>query len=51
MRMAMMVAAAAGCGLVALIFARAPGDGDWQGAVMATLFAGIAGALVALAAS
>ena len=48
MRVAMMIVAA-GCVLVALLFAKAPGDGDWEGAIMATLFAGIAGALVAAA--
>ena len=48
MQVAMMIVAA-GCVLVALLFAKAPGDGDWEGAVMATLFAGMAGALVAAA--
>ena len=49
MRVAMMVAAA-GCVLVGLLFAKAPGDGDWVGTVMTTLFAGMAGALIAVAA-
>ena len=49
MQVAMMIVAA-GCVLVALLFAKAPGDGDWGGAVMATLFAGMAGAIIAAAA-
>ena len=49
MQVAIMIVAA-GCVLVALLFAKAPGDGDWQGAVMTTLFAAIAGALIAAAA-
>ena len=48
MQVAMMIVAA-GCVLVALLFVKAPGDGNWEGAVMATLFAGMAGALVAAA--
>jgi hypothetical protein len=48
MRVAMMIVAA-GCALVALLFAKAPGDGNWEGAIMATFFAGMAGALVAAA--
>ena len=42
-----MKVAAAGCVLVALLFAKASGNTDWSGAIMATLFAGMAGALVA----
>jgi hypothetical protein len=49
MKVVMMVAAA-GCVLVALLFARVSGNADWSGAIMATFFAGIAGALVAVAA-
>ena len=46
MQVAMMIVAA-GCVLVALLFAKAPGDGNWEDAIMATLFSGMAGALVA----
>ena len=49
MQVAMMIVAA-GCVLVALLFAKVPGDGDWEGAVMATLVAGMAGAILAAAA-
>jgi hypothetical protein len=49
MRVAMMVAAA-GCVLVGLLFAKVSGAADWSGAIMATLFAGMAGALIAVAA-
>jgi len=49
MQGAMMVVAAAGCVLVASLFAKVPSEGDWGSAVMATLFAAIAGALVATA--
>ena len=49
MRVAMMLVAA-GCVLMALLFAKAPGDGNWEGAIMATFFAGMAGALVTAAA-
>ena len=48
MRVAMMVAAA-GCVLVGLLFAKVSGAADWSGAIMATLFAGMAGALIAVA--
>jgi hypothetical protein len=50
MRVVMMIVTAAGCTLMALLFAKTPGEGGWQGAVMATLFAGMAGVLVAVAA-
>ena len=45
-----MIVTAAGCTLVAFLFSKTPGEGNWQGAVMATLFSGMAGALVAVAA-
>ena len=48
MQGAIMAVAAAGCVLVALFFAKVPGEGNWAGVVMAMLFAAMAGALVAV---
>lgn len=49
MRTGVMLLAAAGCVVVALLFGKRP-DNDWGSAVMAVLFAGTAGALLMVAA-